>query len=410
MFREKNQALQLTLEQASKAGSELRYRLVTRTGVVGSIGLFLSCMMHWLIRDNILDSSTFGHSGYYAALEVPFGSFALLACQGDDVFTIRFTSLLYMIVFFLFGGLSLMAGIGLWFSERHKVIHETENIDTPVCGVGVPDVGCVLWVVWSFVNGIFALAIALKCVRPNILFAPSTASGDSGSSIRRLRIGHYYNRKQRKGFRFRDSAFKLPARQALSNLWLAGRLWSGIIGIVTIAFSIISLSLRDNVSWFTYEDFYTNIINGCASIAVCMFYTPGRRRQIRALFASMSAQDQARSAAFVAALLGGRKAVECLELAEKKFRSISFGDLQSSDFVNNKEASSEVNRLFDKTVETKIGGCDAFISHSWSDNWEKKFAALQQWSGDFHSKGCTARHLESGVLKSEPFLIFTNIP
>lgn len=151
-------------------------------------------------------------------------------------------------------------------------------------------------------------------------------------------------------------------------------------------FSLIARSFNDMVPWYTDEQFDVDMFSAANSIALAWFFSPDRRRRIRGFLSSMTAEDHARSAAFLAALLGGRNAADSLALAKAKFRSISFKDLESSDFKNSKESSSEVNRLFDKTVPTSIGGCDAFISHSWSDNWQKKFDALQQWAGDFHVK------------------------
>ena len=59
--------------------------------------------------------------------------------------------------------------------------------------------------------------------------------------------------------------------------------------------------------------------------------------------------------------LGGVNAVDSLELARKKFHSISYSDLEKSDFMKSKDDSGKANRLFEKTKPQKLGCCDAFI-------------------------------------------------
>ena len=91
-------------------------------------------------------------------------------------------------------------------------------------------------------------------------------------------------------------------------------------------------------------------------------------------------------AASIAALLGGRDAGVCLELAKQNFRSISFDKLEEEHFANNREAASQTNALFSMTDDTQLGKCDAFISHSWSDNGKKKFKALKMYCAKFKNK------------------------
>ena len=60
-------------------------------------------------------------------------------------------------------------------------------------------------------------------------------------------------------------------------------------------------------------------------------------------------------AASIAALLGGRGAHVCLELAKRNFRSISFSKLTEDHFANNRENANEENTLFGMTDETELG-------------------------------------------------------
>ena len=73
-------------------------------------------------------------------------------------------------------------------------------------------------------------------------------------------------------------------------------------------------------------------------------------------------------------------------MAKEKFCSISFDELCAEDFLKNREGSGSENTLFGKTARTKFGDCDAFISHSWSDDGEEKFEALENWAAEFRQR------------------------
>ena len=82
-------------------------------------------------------------------------------------------------------------------------------------------------------------------------------------------------------------------------------------------------------------------------------------------------------------VLGGSNAPDSLKLAKEKFCSISFADLTEDDFLYSREAETSRNTLFKKSVKQTLGNCDAFISHSWSDDGTQKFAALERWASNF---------------------------
>lgn len=88
----------------------------------------------------------------------------------------------------------------------------------------------------------------------------------------------------------------------------------------------------------------------------------------------------------IAALLGGLSVDEGLAVAQDKFRSISFVALRPRDFVANREKQGKANTLFRKTEPTKLGQCDVFLSHSWSDDGGEKFMALAAWAEKFRKK------------------------
>jgi len=125
------------------------------------------------------------------------------------------------------------------------------------------------------------------------------------------------------------------------------------------------------------------------------FYSPARRRATHAFLGSLNVSGEAHSAAAVAALIGNMPPKESLALAKQKFRTMDFSILRKEDFipvVAEKKVSQKAsvstenvstNTLFDQTAATRLGECDGFISHSWSDDGEKKFQVLSRWASDF---------------------------
>ena len=45
--------------------------------------------------------------------------------------------------------------------------------------------------------------------------------------------------------------------------------------------------------------------------------------------------------------------------------------------------------MYDKTVEIRLGQCDAFMSHSWSDDGSRKYDLLHEWAGDDDKRLCS---------------------
>lgn len=86
-----------------------------------------------------------------------------------------------------------------------------------------------------------------------------------------------------------------------------------------------------------------------------------------------------KSAASIAAFLGDCRVVEVLSSAEACFRSVSLDRVAYEDVADNAPNPA----LTVHTEFTKMGMCDAFISHSWHDQPEAKWTALQDWRHEF---------------------------
>jgi len=68
-----------------------------------------------------------------------------------------------------------------------------------------------------------------------------------------------------------------------------------------------------------------------------------------------------------------------MRLAGARFRHVELSALCPRDLADN---TPNVD-LYSKSAPTSLGECDAFISHSWHDDAEAKWAALQEWRSKF---------------------------
>ena len=65
-------------------------------------------------------------------------------------------------------------------------------------------------------------------------------------------------------------------------------------------------------------------------------------------------------------------------MAKSRFCAIPFSSLAEADFATNGDSG-----LHEKTIKVKLGGCDAFFSHSWHDAAAPKWRALHLWADTF---------------------------
>lgn len=85
------------------------------------------------------------------------------------------------------------------------------------------------------------------------------------------------------------------------------------------------------------------------------------------------------TAAAVAALVAGDSSVDVLRMAKANFRYISCASLTRENFATN-DSNSE---LYGLSAWSPLGFVDAFVSHSWHDDAEAKWRALQAWRQEF---------------------------
>jgi hypothetical protein len=120
--------------------------------------------------------------------------------------------------------------------------------------------------------------------------------------------------------------------------------------------------------------------------------TPLRRRRVKACLLKLVSDQEHRDAAFVAAMIGRssntgneaelRLAVSAMvEQAKQNFYAIPTSSLHLVDLASNEDTG-----LNERVGRAKLGQVDAFVSHSWHDSGEPKFAALMDWANGFESR------------------------
>jgi len=93
----------------------------------------------------------------------------------------------------------------------------------------------------------------------------------------------------------------------------------------------------------------------------------------------MSRGGAAAAAASVASMLGNKRADEVLTLARENFRTVPCDRIRKEDLLDNRPNSD----LAKCAKRARLGHCDAFLSHSWSDSPEQKWKMLQAWRRSF---------------------------
>ncbi|EOD07067.1 hypothetical protein EMIHUDRAFT_198333 [Emiliania huxleyi CCMP1516] len=134
----------------------------------------------------------------------------------------------------------------------------------------------------------------------------------------------------------------MTAPACLSHMWLVARLWAPVFGVLLISMAAVMPDL-----WPFY-------LCGAAMLLTAIALRPSARRYLQARLAGLGASggsDDAQLAALAALSGGGEKA---LARAQAAFRLLPFDKL---------------------TAEFSV-----FVSHSWHDSREGKWAALQQWA------------------------------
>ena len=92
------------------------------------------------------------------------------------------------------------------------------------------------------------------------------------------------------------------------------------------------------------------------------------------------------SAAAIASLIGNQSEEELFRMANEVFTGVDI-DRVTEAAIKRKDPDPSLNKLAHHAAFNKM---DAFFSHSWSDNPDKKWAAMQRWRQQVCRLGCRA--------------------
>lgn len=190
---------------------------------------------------------------------------------------------------------------------------------------------------------------------------------------------------------------RMPPRRQLLRLWLVFRLL-----FVGVAAALLGLFFHNGrasdrgvagmAPTWRVDDIQTAFLAAIASLLLAaIVLTHGLRghilRRLNELLSAGGTQTQV--AASVAALLGKRSAAATLAMATSRFRALPLPSLTREELACNRPDPA----MHQKTVAANLGGVDAFMSHSWSDDGDAKFDRLHAWAASTGSCGGKDRFL-----------------
>ena len=168
---------------------------------------------------------------------------------------------------------------------------------------------------------------------------------------------------------------KLP-REALARNWLSWRLfnfaafllfcWNGVLALLAPEIDAATGGSGTGAEYF---------VTALTGLFIALGMRPAARRRFHGLLGGLALKGEARSAAAVAALVGGRDPAAALKHGADSFRGLPYASLGEADF-----ATSGDTGLNQKTKPVTLGSVDAFLSHSWHDSAADKWKALSSWA------------------------------
>jgi len=161
------------------------------------------------------------------------------------------------------------------------------------------------------------------------------------------------------------------------RMWRAFAVWAaiGAIGLVAIGPLMCyhcQTFLGDIYAWLPTQVF-TLVLALCPSV---------RNNMQGGLNRLLERESAQRAAAGVAGLVGSCSSSKALALAGQRFRSVRMDLLEQHEMSCNTPNSN----LWFRSVIDRLHHCDAFISHSWHDDPQAKWRAMQRWRRVFNMR------------------------
>lgn len=97
----------------------------------------------------------------------------------------------------------------------------------------------------------------------------------------------------------------------------------------------------------------------------------------------LQAHAAVQGAASIVCLIGDCRHEDAVRQARERFRCVEAGKLDAQVLKDNRRDSESDPAPNGLAQHCALGDCDAFLSHSWSDNWEAKARAIRRWREGF---------------------------
>lgn len=164
------------------------------------------------------------------------------------------------------------------------------------------------------------------------------------------------------------------------------RMWRAFRTLLIILLTL-SCSKMVLIYWLDHHLHFLSLYTLISLMATWLVASPRFRQHFHAWLMGKcgAVGDSAAAAAGIAGLIGNVSPEEALAQASQRFRFIDLQELSYQDLLPSslKDLRPSICR---RTAKALQGSCDAFISHSWHDCPEAKWAALQRWRNDFVAK------------------------
>lgn len=166
-----------------------------------------------------------------------------------------------------------------------------------------------------------------------------------------------------------------PARMQL-RMWRTIELWL-LLKIGSSVVLVICEFVNGGCMDVRIADSSSALVSGIALFVVRQHHW---RQWAQARLGRMfEARGATMASAGIASLLGSCSVEDALAQAKPRFRRVRFGSILKTDLITTPTPQS----LHERTEHADLGDCDAFISQSWHDDLDAKWAALQTWFNAF---------------------------
>jgi hypothetical protein len=168
----------------------------------------------------------------------------------------------------------------------------------------------------------------------------------------------------------------MPSRLVLKRLWRVVRVLLFTFSLVLLAQDVYTA--YRNPRYATSSLFVAKLLFCSIAVACAAAATPFNRRWVISVLGRCAANGEERSLAALSTIIGNRKPKLAVEAAAQSFRALPFSKMSLADWETNADTGLNAH-----VVPVAPGGCDAFVTHSWSDPGAIKWERLCKWRDEF---------------------------